>query len=288
MSDAPTISVVMAVYNGAALLPETLASLQAQSFTDWELLLVNDGSTDGGGAVARRWLCDPRIRLVDDGQNLGLATRLNQIASWARGRFLARMDADDLMAAPRLERQVAFLRAHPAVDVVGGLAYTIDAANRVYGLRGQVGLPQTLRQVVGRTPFVHPTVMARRSWCLRYPYRPDFRRAEDSELWLRTLLQSRFQVLPEPVLFYRELGVPQGAKYRQTARELQTLVRRYAAQLGWAWAARQYALIALKSGVYRVLTRLGQEPALLRRRNRRLTAAQRQEAQTMLAEICRE
>src|SRR5688572_8039312 len=114
MTDRPCVTVGIPFLNGKRTLVDAVRSVFAQTFTDWELILMDDGSTDGSADLVRG-IDDPRVRLVSDGVNRGLCDRLNQIASLAQGRYLARMDADDLMHAQRLERQVAYLNRHADV-----------------------------------------------------------------------------------------------------------------------------------------------------------------------------
>src|SRR5512140_3729418 len=114
----PLVTIGLPIYNAGALLRDTLRSVFAQTLTDWELLAFDDGSTDGSGEVLRG-LRDPRVRVLSEPENRGLAARLNFIHANARGRYIARMDADDLMHPERLARQVEFLAARSDVDVVG-------------------------------------------------------------------------------------------------------------------------------------------------------------------------
>src|SRR5262245_17003824 len=165
-------------------LTDTLRSVFAQTFRDWELLLVDDGSSDGSLELARG-VRDDRVRVISDGQRLGLPARLNQIAALARGEYLARMDPDDLMHPARLERQVAFLDAHPEIDLVGTGAFTIDGCNRPRGIRGVGALNTTPSAVLRHGLFLHPTVTGRTDWFRKNPYDPSFARSQDFELWCR-------------------------------------------------------------------------------------------------------
>ena len=121
----PLITVGLPFFNNRRTLPDAIRSIFAQSLNDWELLLVDDGSTDGSLEFARA-IRDPRVRLVCDGSNRKLAARLNQIAELAPSEFIARMDADDLMHPNRLRRQIELFRGQPGLDVVGTAAFTID------------------------------------------------------------------------------------------------------------------------------------------------------------------
>src|SRR5690606_319822 len=108
----------MPVFNGGPLLRVALASIVAQTFEDWELMLIDDGSTDGAVAALPQPL-DARIRVLSDGTNQGLAARLNQAIAMARGPYFARMDQDDVAHPERLERQLRYMQDNPATDLLG-------------------------------------------------------------------------------------------------------------------------------------------------------------------------
>ncbi|MEN6301484.1 MAG: glycosyltransferase family A protein, partial [Armatimonadia bacterium] len=135
MSTIPTVSVGIPFYNSEATLLNSVRSVFAQTFQDWELVLMDDGSTDGSLEVARS-IDDPRVRVISDGKNLRLPGRLNALHRVTKGRYIARMDSDDLMHPRRLEEQVALLDERPDVDVVGTLMYAMDARKGVHGVEG--------------------------------------------------------------------------------------------------------------------------------------------------------
>src|SRR5262249_34040156 len=153
-------------------------SVFAQTHDDWELLLIDDGSTDGSLDVVRN-LDDSRVRIVSDGTNRGLCARLNQIAALSRGRYLARMDADDLMHPERIERQLQFLRTHPEVDVLDTAIYTMDDDLTLLGIRGDRPLDPRPESVLRHGLLIHPTAMGRAEWFRAHPYDPAYVRAED-------------------------------------------------------------------------------------------------------------
>src|SRR5689334_5805398 len=118
--NTPLVTVGLPARDAAFTIPAALASIRRQSFEHWELLVVDDGSTDGTpDFVASLAQDDPRVRLIRDGHVRGLPARLNQLLDMAQGELFARMDADDVAYPTRLERQVALLTAQPEVDVVG-------------------------------------------------------------------------------------------------------------------------------------------------------------------------
>lgn len=192
--------------NAETTLDAAIRSVVAQTQVDWELVLLDDGSTDGSRAVAEAWLGDPRIRLLTDDAHRGLATRLNEITQEANGYYMARMDADDRMCPGRLRKQVQFLAENPTVDVVGSWAYLADDTGRITGIR-KVPDRTTLTRFALFGHFIHPTVTGKTSWFQANPYHEHIGPVEDYELWLRTAKTARFAVLPEPLLVYR---VPAG------------------------------------------------------------------------------
>jgi glycosyltransferase involved in cell wall biosynthesis len=196
--------IAMPVYNAGPHLRLALLSIIRQSFSDWELLLIDDGSTDGSvDAVAD--ILDSRIRVIQDGRNLGLAARLNQAIDMARGRYFARMDQDDISHPERLARQVALLESDPSLDVVATRCLTISEDNRILEL-----MPwRENHEDICRRPWLgfylpHPTWMGKTTWFRAYRYAspaPYF--CEDQELLLRAHLTSRFRVIPQVLLAYR-------------------------------------------------------------------------------------
>ena len=135
MSDHVSVTIGIPFLNARRSLAAAVRSVFAQTHPDWELLLVDDGSSDGSLDVVR-CLDDPRVRLVRDGSHRGLCARLNQIAAMARGAYLARMDADDVMHPERIERQLALLGADPGVDLVDTATFTVDDDLTPLGVRG--------------------------------------------------------------------------------------------------------------------------------------------------------
>jgi len=201
----PAVTIAMSARNSARTLPQALRSIVAQDFTDWELLLYDDGSSDATPVIARR-LRDPRIRLVTDGRSLGLAARLNEAIDAARGRYFARIDADDVMFPDRLRLQVAFLEAHPEVDLLGGAAVVFGDDGEAYG---RYPVSESHEQICRRPwsgfHLAHPTWMGRIEWFRRYRYRAELSSGtQDQDLLLRSWRDSRFANLPQLLIGYRQ------------------------------------------------------------------------------------
>ncbi len=182
----PTVSVIMPVYNAADFLAEAVASILQQSFGDFELILGDDASQDGSRALAAGFR-DPRIVRFSNARNLGVARTLNNALVRARGRFIARMDADDVAHPERLARQVAFLSAQPALGLVGCDVILTDAAGRETGreIHPHAAAP-IARAILRRNPFAHSTILMRADLLRRWGgYDPRFGHTEDYDLWLR-------------------------------------------------------------------------------------------------------
>ena len=151
------VTIGLPFYNAEKYLALAIESVQAQTYTDWELLLLDDGSTDNSLSIAQSYAQkDSRIKVISDGKNKNLATRLNELPSLAQGLYLARMDADDMMHPARIERQLAVLETHPEIDVLGTNAYIINDENAVTGMRYPITPKNTLTRVRG---FIHPTII---------------------------------------------------------------------------------------------------------------------------------
>lgn len=185
-------------------LPFAVRSTLRQTMGDFELILLDDGSTDSSLEYARS-LEDPRVRVISDGLNLKLNIRLNQIVDLAKGEFFCRMDADDIMMPKRLERQIEICRRKTNEKyVIGSKAITIDSKNNIIGIRKVRKSIKNSYQA--RTAFIHPTVLAKTNWFRENRYNEEFvfHRSQDAELWLRTWKTTEFVILEEPLLFYRE------------------------------------------------------------------------------------
>ena len=185
---APVVSVVLPVFNAAATLRQAVDSILAQDFVDFELLLVDDGSTDGSREIVTDYATrDRRVRAMLHDANVGLPATLNEALREARGRYVARMDADDESLPHRLRVQVEFMNMHPRVAVAGSYVYFMGARSDFDRLvefpTGPAVVSDALRS---RNCIYHPTVILRREEILGLGgYREEFRNAEDYDLWLR-------------------------------------------------------------------------------------------------------
>jgi glycosyltransferase involved in cell wall biosynthesis len=194
----------MPVYNAERTLGAAIQSIILQSLRNWELILLNDGSTDRSLAIAQRF-DDPRIRIVTDNKSIKLAARLNQAVSLCRGGYIARMDADDIAYPNRLIEQVDFLQSNPDVDLLGSRVLIFSNDGEVVGT---YPFKRTHMEICAR-PWAgfylpHPTWMGKREWFIANPYNPSAIKAQDQELLLRAYERSCFACLPEILLGYRK------------------------------------------------------------------------------------
>lgn len=197
------VSIVMPTYNAERYLREAVDSILTQTLTDFELLVIDDNSTDKTRAILNSYQ-DPRIKVID-GPCRGIAAALNVGLDCAVGTYIARMDADDISMPRRLEKQVRFLDIHPEVGLCGTLAmmFTKNGDYQLFGNKQleQMGVIDQLYDAV----VCHPTVMFRRELFQRYDlrYNEDFETAEDQELWSRALRYTKFYGIQEMLLRYR-------------------------------------------------------------------------------------
>lgn len=198
----PTVTVLMSVYNGERYLREAMDSVLRQSFPDFEFLVIDDASTDRTAEILESYP-EPRIRLIRNKDNLGLTASLNKGIDLARGKYIARMDSDDISLPERLSRQVEFMEANPSVGVCGTWAKTIDQEGNVTGeLRTLTGT--LLKKYCWRpSPFLHPTVMAQATLLKANRYNPEYQQAQDYELWLRLCRITEFYNLDQYLVLYR-------------------------------------------------------------------------------------
>jgi glycosyltransferase involved in cell wall biosynthesis len=244
---SPQVTVVLPVYNGGATLAVALRSVLAQTFEDYELLVLDDGSTDNSLQVARSF-SDCRLHVLSDGMRHGLAARLNQGAGFARGRYIARMDQDDICFPERLARQFDFLENHSEIDLLGCRAVVFLNAREIVGL---VPFRRTHEEIC-TDPWrglylVHPSWMGRTDWFRRHRYRmPEKVLAEDQELLLRAYPESRFACLDEVLLAYRTGRFRLSKTLRGRRALLGIQLFHFVRRRQWSNVARSVALTFLK------------------------------------------
>jgi len=202
MVSSPLVTIGIPFFNAEKFLAFAIHSVISQSYANWELILVDDGSTDNSLSIAQGF-SDHRIRIISDGNQLGLSARLNQIASLANGLYVARMDADDIMFQDRIVKQINYFEHHPDIDVLGTGYCLISASNAILQLSATREQPDLGNSIFSGEFIAHPTVMARKDWYLANPYVDSYPRAEDRVLWVQSRKLTVFRNIKEPLLFYR-------------------------------------------------------------------------------------
>lgn len=222
----PAVTVLLPVYNSAPYLAEAIDSILHQSFPDFELLIMDNNSTDNSPDIIRGF-SDPRIRYVKNEQNIGLAASLNRGIKLARGEFIARMDADDVARPDRLKLQVDYMRRHSDVGLCGGQIHKIVDGTR-HWMKFPVSHEENRVTLLFHTCFPHPAVMIRRNVLIEHSlfYKENLRNVEDYELWVRLIEKTRTVNLRAFLLDYR--SHPQqlsGENYRLISRLRQAVNR---------------------------------------------------------------
>lgn len=216
----PLVTVGIPFYNSEKYLSDAVKSTLNQTYTKLEIILMDDGSTDSSLKIAQGFeKKDKRVRVISDGENFGLPKRLNQLSKLAKGKYYARMDADDIMFSNRLSAQVKYLLNNSEVDLLGTGLIAIDNNNDIIGLR-KVSLQEkiTLKNTLIGPWAAHPTITGKSSWFKKNKYNETLKRAQDFELWIRTVEKSDFVRIEEPLLFYREASTSSMAKRVKSTR----------------------------------------------------------------------
>ena len=200
------VSIAIPFYNAEKYLLDAIRSVFAQTYQDWELILLDDGSTDNSLQIAKS-INDPRVRVISDGKNKKLATRLNEITNLAKYEFIARMDADDLMFPNRIEKQMACFINNPNLDIVTSGVYSVLNDLSIKGIRGQdYEFPLFDEILSKKKAVVHAALIARKSWYRRHSYDESLSVAQDLDLWLRASKEEDFKIksISDPLYIYRE------------------------------------------------------------------------------------
>ena len=203
------VSIGIPFYNPGDFFKASITSILKQTFTDIELILLNDGSSDNSLDIANSFQ-DSRIKVISDGENKGLPYRLNQLIDLSQGDFIARMDADDVVSLERIEKQVTMLNTMADVDVVATGLCSITNNSEVIGYRLPIKTKRLELSVVnaifGKADIGHATIMVRKSWYLRNRYNESAKLMEDYQLWVEAAINKDLKVafIKEPLYFYRE------------------------------------------------------------------------------------
>lgn len=260
----PFVTIAIPFFNSEEFILDSVRSVFAQTYSNWELILIDDGSTDRSLEIVTQ-IDDPRVRVISDGENQRLAARLNQVTKESRYDYLVRMDADDLIAPDRIQRQMDLLLADSNLDMVTtGVVSVLDDLTYV-GHRGQdfdeVNLIEILRKSKGIT---HAALIAKRSWHQRNPYDESRKVAQDYTLWVTAAAKDDLSIksIAAPLYYYREAGNVRPRKMLTAYRYERELFREYGGSEKFSLLLRSH----LKSMTVRVLNALGKMDVLLRNR----------------------
>ncbi len=205
---SPAISVVMPIYNSEAYIKEAIDSILAQTFTDFEFIIIDDGSSDNGFAIAKSYT-DPRIIAVKNEHNIGLALSINRGIDMSRGRYIARMDQDDISLPDRFSKQYTYMESHPDIAILGAWALTFGS-----GTHTPITHPTDPKELkvnlLFRTSLVHPTIFIRteflKKYAIRYGHMENNKTVgyiEDYDFYTRCSQYGNIANLGEVLLYYR-------------------------------------------------------------------------------------
>ncbi len=233
----PIISVVLPIYNGEKYLGEAIQSILNQTFTDFELLIIDDCSKDNGLEIAQSYK-DPRIRILKNEKNLGLALSIDRGIQESRGQFIARMDQDDIALRQRFARQILYLENHRDIDIVGTWATTIGEKTGVK-IRRPTNPDEVKASLLFRTSLIHPTIMIRKSFLekngVRYGHFENNTVGfiEDYDFYTRAIQFGKLANISEVLLKYRKHSAQTSVEKVKTQIEFaKVIVRRQLERLG--------------------------------------------------------
>jgi glycosyltransferase involved in cell wall biosynthesis len=273
---APLISVVMPVLDAERTLASAIQSILHQTCANWEMLIIDDGSSDYTVRIAESFT-DHRVKILADGSHKGLSARLNEGIYQCRGKYLARMDSDDIAYPQRLEQQVQYLEQHPRVDLVGAEVIVFGQGGVPLGKHAA---PESHSIICAKPfagfPMAHPTYIGKLEWFRQYLYRDDAIKCEDQDLLVRSYRSSQFANVTKILLGYREEKINL-KKILVTRRFLaRRLLCEFRQQRRPGLALRAFAEQVLKGAVDFAAISTGLNYRLLRHRARPISQTDRQ------------
>lgn len=193
----PLVSVIMSAYNAEKYISESTKSILNQSYKNIEFIVINDGSTDNTLSLIKKFK-DPRIILINNKKNKGLIYSLNRGLRLSKGKYIARMDADDISFKNRFQVQVNFMEKHKDIGVCGSWAKTFGEKKGLW--KTPIESIDIKTMMIFDSPLIHPSVILRKSIIKKYP---NYIRAEDYGLWVELMNKTRFHNIPEYLIKYR-------------------------------------------------------------------------------------
>jgi glycosyltransferase involved in cell wall biosynthesis len=201
-----TATVLMSVYNDEVFVEEAIKSVVLQLTEDMEFLIIDDHSSDRSSETLKSFESQyPQVRVIRNEKNQGLGYCLAMGTEIAQGKYIIRLDSDDICFPDRLAKQIDFLNQNPDIDIVGGAAIEINEQNETGSFRAMPVRHEQIAKLIWSCPFIHPTVAFRRSSVLLAGnYNPKITRPVDYDLWFRCLKSGlKFANLSEPLIYYR-------------------------------------------------------------------------------------
>ena len=232
------ITICMPFFNARLTIRATILSILNQTFTDFKVILLDDGSTDNTIDIIQD-LLDERFLVLRNEVNKGLIDSLNHIVNLCDTKYIARMDADDVMHPKRLQIQYDFLESNQTIDVVDTLMISFDDRFNINGLVKFRFLESVKKKdTIFATPLSHATILAKTSWYLNNKYDRDFYRAEDHELFCRTFELSNFGRIYQPLYFVRShnINISNYRSATQTQKKILFKYKRHLTQRGFVFA----------------------------------------------------
>jgi len=267
VSGSPLVSVALPFLNCERTLENAVRSIQLQTFTDWELIMVNDGSKDKSLEIAEKFK-DGRIKVISNGPSGGLVYSLNRAISLSNGKYFARMDADDISYPQRFEKQLRYLNEHPEIDLVGSWILVFGESGVPLGKRaGPEKHSQICASPLKGFPIAHPTYLGKLDWFKKHKYVEWAVRGEDYELLYRTCRQSNFANVQEILLGYNESNLDIKKALRSRATKINVHFKSYRSGKETIWDTASVITMQSLKALYESLAILtGLEHRLLNHR----------------------
>ncbi len=200
------ISILLPVYNSEKYIKDCLNSIFNQTFTNWELIIIDDGSNDTSIDIIKSLLplFKNNVVLLQLSHH-GLPYCLNYGVTYAKGEYVARIDADDIMLPTRLAKQIDFLSSNPQIGILGTNAYEINENGEPFSILTKPQFDAAIKQAFKNDcPIIHPSVMIKKALLIEYPYNENYPSPEDFELWIRLMRVTNFENLQEPLIEKRK------------------------------------------------------------------------------------
>lgn len=262
------VTIGIPFYNSQNFLGLAVKSVLEQSYTNFELILLDDGSTDNSLKIAKSFN-DNRVKVISDGINKGLIYRLNQLINISQGKYFVRMDSDDIMFPYRIEKQVKLIETYPNLDLVYTDAISINNSNAILGYRQSKQIYKRKGVLKGQTP-IHPSVCAKLSFYKENKYDEKYAQMEDFELWYRTIENHNYFHLNEPCIFYREESTSISQKHKRMIKAKINFASNY--NFNHLEATKIVLKTRIKWYIYSILERFNLQNILLSKRYKVMSA----------------